>query len=361
MLYDVFLSYSSNDRVQVAQLAEHLDARGVKPFFDKIHLDPGDRWQEALEIALQTSAACVVCIGSGGIGPWEIEEVRVALERRVADPAFRVIPVLLPGVEFNQIGVPAFLRQHQSIQFVKRVDEDEPLSRLVSVIRRAATDIASIPLSVVSAKRVVCISGPSAIGKDVLLHRLMARARAAGVFCEYLRKFTTREPRSDEMSESPFEFLSVNEFHARLAAGKIGCHRFSYGNHYGIDASFSIGLRRGELVFVSHRLYSEIQTFRDLARSRGAAFFAVLLTGDHRSLMARTLHRSLSEEQRRHRTQQLVEDLDLLDTSMDELRDLFDVIARNDDGRAVADTEREIWSVLHQWLVSTSPSAVAAS
>ena len=98
--YDVFLSHNRSDKVSVEQLAVRLeDETGLKPFLDKWHLVPGEPWQEAIEEALDNSAACAVFLGPDGLGSWENEEMRSALVRRVRDKSFRVIPVLLPGAD----------------------------------------------------------------------------------------------------------------------------------------------------------------------------------------------------------------------------------------------------------------------
>src|SRR3954451_24372943 len=96
-LYDVFLSHSSADKPAVEKLALKLREAGIEPFLDKWHLIPGDPWQEALEEALDASRTCAVFLGPKGLGAWQNEEMRSALETRVGDRAFRVIPVLLPG------------------------------------------------------------------------------------------------------------------------------------------------------------------------------------------------------------------------------------------------------------------------
>ncbi len=71
---------------------------GVVLFFADWHVVPGAPWQEALEDALEASRACAVFVGAGPLGPWQNEEMRVALEERARRPEeMRVIPVLLPG------------------------------------------------------------------------------------------------------------------------------------------------------------------------------------------------------------------------------------------------------------------------
>src|SRR5262245_46566134 len=101
-IYDVFLSHHSGDKPQVEALAARLeDEEELKPFLDKWHLIPGEPWQEAIEEALDRSRTCAVFLGPGGLGPWENEEMRVALDERVRNKLFRVIPVLLTGDEMK--------------------------------------------------------------------------------------------------------------------------------------------------------------------------------------------------------------------------------------------------------------------
>src|SRR5262245_26690564 len=95
----VFLSYHRADEAAVTELAERLRQERIDPWLDAWNLVPGEAWQPAIEQALDGSSACVVFVGPGGIGPWQHEEMRVAIDRRVTRRDFRVIPVLLPGAE----------------------------------------------------------------------------------------------------------------------------------------------------------------------------------------------------------------------------------------------------------------------
>jgi hypothetical protein len=135
--YDVFLSHNSQDKPAVERLAHRLtDEAGLQPFLDKWHLVPGEPWQEALEQALGQSRACAVFIGPRGISPWEHEEMRAAIEQRVADRAFRVIPVLLPGAERGERGrLPAFLTRATWVEFREGLDDADALHRLVAGIK----------------------------------------------------------------------------------------------------------------------------------------------------------------------------------------------------------------------------------
>src|SRR6266498_582317 len=136
-IYDVFLSHQSGDKPQVEALAARLeDEEGLKPFLDKWHLIPGEPWQEALEEALDRSGTCAVFLGPGGLGPWENEEMRAALDERVRNKSFRVIPVLLPGAEpKDKKTLPRFLSRLTWVDFRGGLDDPETFQRLVAGIQ----------------------------------------------------------------------------------------------------------------------------------------------------------------------------------------------------------------------------------
>jgi TIR domain len=102
MFADVFLSHSTADKPAVEDLARRLrDKEGIQAWLDKWNLVPGAPWQPAIEEALADSETCAVFIGPSGLSPWQTEEMRVAINRRVTDTQqrFRVIPVLLPELQ----------------------------------------------------------------------------------------------------------------------------------------------------------------------------------------------------------------------------------------------------------------------
>src|SRR5215510_10699150 len=139
-IYDVFLSHHSGDKPQVEALAARLeDEEELKPFLDKWHLIPGEPWQEAIEEALDQSKTCAVFLGPTGLGSWENEEMRVALDERVRNKSFRVIPVLLPGAEpKDKNTLPRFLSRLTWVDFRTGLDDWEAFRRLVAGIRGLA-------------------------------------------------------------------------------------------------------------------------------------------------------------------------------------------------------------------------------
>jgi TIR domain-containing protein len=127
--YEVFLSHNGKDKPAVEYIARLLrDEYNQKAWLDKWNLVPGDAWQEALEAALDECQTFAVFLGPSGIGPWENEEMRSAIEERVQDKNRRVIPVLLPGAPDNRdLKLPRFLRRATWVDFRSGLDDKEAL------------------------------------------------------------------------------------------------------------------------------------------------------------------------------------------------------------------------------------------
>ncbi len=138
---DVFLSHSSADKATVEEIARKLLNSGITPWLDIWNLVPGEPWQEAIEKALESCSSCAVFIGRGGSGPWQNEEMRAALDRRVRDSRgkFRVIPVYLPGTDLSgEYNLSSFLKRQTWVQFERSVNEEETFRRLICGIQGKA-------------------------------------------------------------------------------------------------------------------------------------------------------------------------------------------------------------------------------
>ena len=98
-MFDVFLSYKSQDHEIVEKAARLLRADNLCPFLDRWHLVHGQRWRPMLEAILVECRAVAVFVGPSGMGRWQQREVDAALDRQAGKESFPVIPVLLPGSE----------------------------------------------------------------------------------------------------------------------------------------------------------------------------------------------------------------------------------------------------------------------
>jgi hypothetical protein len=138
MPFHVFLSHSSADKPVVEELARRLANEGIQAWLDKWHLIPGNPWQPDIEKALAESETCAVFVGPSGFGPWQNEEMRAAIDRRVRDNGrrFRVIPVLLPGAKrAERSSLPTFLAATTWVEFPDSLEDPDAFHRLVCGIR----------------------------------------------------------------------------------------------------------------------------------------------------------------------------------------------------------------------------------
>jgi len=137
--FDVFLSYQRTDQEAVKYLARRFREAGLQAWLDRWSLIPGEPWQEAVEKALDDCATCAVFWGPRGLGPWQNEEMRAALERRVPERSHRVIPVLLPGCpEPEKAKMPSFLKRVTWVDFRKGLDDSDAFKNLVAGIQGIA-------------------------------------------------------------------------------------------------------------------------------------------------------------------------------------------------------------------------------
>jgi WD40 repeat protein len=132
--FDAFLSYNSLDLPVVRDVYERLQRGGLEPYLEREEVAPGDVFQRKLAEGLHASKSCVVFLGPNGLGPWQKEELQVAIDKRVRDEAFRVIPVLLPGADRPRRGDVAhleFLINASWVEFLKTLDDERAFRSLV--------------------------------------------------------------------------------------------------------------------------------------------------------------------------------------------------------------------------------------
>src|SRR5579884_2797968 len=109
--FDVFLSYSGEDRASVEQVAAGLKQLGLSVWFDRWVLPPGEPWQRFLLEGVVHSAATVLIVGPGGLGKWQEIEMEAAIDRQVSAGDHRVIPAILPGTPEKSVSLPPMMKR----------------------------------------------------------------------------------------------------------------------------------------------------------------------------------------------------------------------------------------------------------
>jgi hypothetical protein len=134
--YDVFVSYSRADGRHAAEIDAFLRTEELRSFFDRRSLAPGLPWVRALEQAIKAAKAVIVLIGPRGLGNTQQYERDLALIRQTRDPAFPVVPVILPetttDLPFNFLQVLTWI----DFSHVAKVsDAPDALEQLVAAVR----------------------------------------------------------------------------------------------------------------------------------------------------------------------------------------------------------------------------------
>lgn len=119
-----FFSYSRHDAEFVLKLAKDLRAAGASVWLDQIDIDPGERWDSAIEEALANSPNMLVILSPSSVESTNVmDEVSFALEEKK-----RVIPVL-----HKECKVPFRLRRLQYID--ARVEYEKGVSELLRMLK----------------------------------------------------------------------------------------------------------------------------------------------------------------------------------------------------------------------------------
>ncbi|MFO1145594.1 MAG: P-loop NTPase fold protein [Rhodospirillales bacterium] len=102
--FDIYISYQKEDQLYVSEIASFLSNLGIRFFIDQEQLIPGDDWRKKIESALLKSRIFAVCIGKHWpkIG-WQHNEVDIILNLNIKYHNFRIIPILLPGADPDEI------------------------------------------------------------------------------------------------------------------------------------------------------------------------------------------------------------------------------------------------------------------
>ncbi len=118
-----FLSYSEADREAAVALARALEKAGVSVWCSALPgcLVPGRPWIEGLETGLESCSGYLILIGKRPIESWLRAELDYALNRYAREQDFPVVPLLLPGIDFDEL--KGFLVLFQGVQLESDLEE----------------------------------------------------------------------------------------------------------------------------------------------------------------------------------------------------------------------------------------------
>ena len=126
--FDVFLAHNSQDKPQVRAIANQLKQRGLKPWLDEEQIPPGRPFQDEIQQAIPNVKSAAIFIGSGGLGQWQVMELR-SFTSRCVECGIPVIPILLPKVDKIPDNL-LFLQQFNWVSFARGIDDIEALDNL---------------------------------------------------------------------------------------------------------------------------------------------------------------------------------------------------------------------------------------
>jgi hypothetical protein len=99
---DIFISHASKDDAFVKQLRETLEAHKLPVWTDSRKLRGGDKLAPEIDEAIEEARSVIVVLSPNTVNsPWVRKEISKALkvEKQKKGSGYRVIPLLLPGVE----------------------------------------------------------------------------------------------------------------------------------------------------------------------------------------------------------------------------------------------------------------------
>jgi hypothetical protein len=98
----IFISHASKDDPLVRELRFALEGHGLTVWVDSRNLRGGSKLAPEIEQAIETARQVIVALSPNTINsPWVRKEIQQALavEKRRGKDGYRIIPLLLPGVE----------------------------------------------------------------------------------------------------------------------------------------------------------------------------------------------------------------------------------------------------------------------
>jgi len=130
--YDVFVSYSRDDRDWVASFTGRLEAAGLRVARDEVFLRPGDVLVHAIEQAILESAHGILVFSQASVADGWVSQQYATMMQKTIEDGRRFIPVLIDDVE---LPVFAATRYYVDFRSVSLGDYDRLTAKIVDALR----------------------------------------------------------------------------------------------------------------------------------------------------------------------------------------------------------------------------------
>lgn len=133
--WDVFISYSSRDFAKAAEIAQTLTGYGLRVWFDRSAIQPGDRLREAISHGIRDSAMLLLLFSphSQSSG-WVLNELDSAMLREVEERKTVVLPVLIGNTQADQLPEDLKGKRYVDLRYKFRDKLARELDSIVAVI-----------------------------------------------------------------------------------------------------------------------------------------------------------------------------------------------------------------------------------
>lgn len=204
----------------------------------------------------------------------------------------------------------------------------------------------------------VTLSGPSAVGKDVMLDLLAVRSFPQVRRCETLTKLTTRPKRAGE--HRYYRFCTEQQFQSHLSKDRVLFPYHKREHHYGFDKQHLFNLSRSEvLLFAVFTEFEMLPRAREFLLEQGVRTLSILLEAPEEHLIQRSWFRAFPESEVKSRVTSIRRDLSYIVNDAERVKSSYDHVVYNGDDRAKLDTAAEIEAAINAALHESRDSVTA--
>jgi hypothetical protein len=167
--HEVFLSYSSIDRVYAEKLAHDLQGWGLSVWWDRWEIKVGDSLNDKIQEGRSASCWLAVILTPDSVrSPWVQRELNSGLIQELEERAVVVLPLL-----FRDCELPLFLRDKLYADF--RTSYDDGLQRLLERLAPIQPDVVGQLMSEESTRILSAYSHVPAANRAGYVEHLLAR------------------------------------------------------------------------------------------------------------------------------------------------------------------------------------------